>query len=582
MKANGIAKLGMLLAAVSIVAAGCGGGTSGTTNEPAKTTGSSSTDASTDKSKDGADDTSPVTFTFFGGDASPNWSKMQDEVGKVITEKTGVSINGEFAVSGTDQQKIALMIASGDYPEILYPKGETSKLVEAGALVDLTDLIEQYAPNIKKLYGPYMKRLKYSKDDPSIYTIPTNTSVDNTPFEAGGGFEVQLSVLEELGYPEIRTVEDFEKVLKEYYAKHPTIDGQPTIPLTLNADDWKIMITVTNPAFLATGAPDDGEFYIDPETYEAKLHYKRPEEKEYFKWLNKMYNEGLIDPEAFTQKNDQYLAKISSGRVLGLIDQDWDFQEATNSLKAAGKFDKLYGHFPVTLTEEYKDHSFVDIGNASGYGISFSTSMSKEKQVRAIKFLDWMASDEGQILGNWGIEGKQYNIENGKRVIPKDVLDRKINDNAAFQKETGIGLYTPFTVRYGDGVKDDTDNYYTTNYPEQITNSYSEPEKKALAAYKATTWKDLFPGKDEFEVKKWGAAYNLPAPSTPDFTVPFQKGQDIVRKAIPAAIVASPDQFDAIYDKMIEDLNGNGIPEMEALYTQMIKDTVEAWGEDTK
>ncbi|MDO3413341.1 ABC transporter substrate-binding protein [Saccharibacillus sp. CPCC 101409] len=563
MKKTKGAKAALLLTAVSLTAAGCGNGSS----EPSKQA------ANTEENE-----TSPVTFTFFGGDANPNWTGMNDETGKAIVEKTGVTIDGEFAISGTDQQKIALMIASGEYPEILYPKGETSKLVEAGALVDLTDLIDKYAPNIKKLYGPYMNRLRYSKDDPAIYTIPTNTAVDNTAFDAGGGFELQLAVLEELGYPEIRTTEDFEKALKEYYAKHPTIDGQPTIPLLLNADDWKIMITVTNPAVYATGGPDDGEFHIDPDTYEAKLHYKRPEEKEYFRWLNHMYNEGLLDKETFTQKNDQYLSKIASGRVLGLIDQDWDYAEAENSLKAAGKYERTYGHFPVTLSEEYKDHSFVDIGNASGYGISFTTAMSEEKQIRAMKFLDWMASDEGQVLVNWGIEGKHYKIENGKRTIPADVLERKNNDNTNFQKETGIGLYTPFTVRYGDGVKDSTDNYYTTNYPEQITANYSEPMKKALKAYDATTWKDLFPGKEDFPVKAWGAAYNLPSPGGPDFTVPYQKSQDIVRKAIPAAIVAPTDRFDAIYDQMLNDLEGSGIPQMEALYTQLIKDTVDAWG----
>ena len=90
----------------------------------------------------------------------------------------------------------------------------------------------------------------------------------------------------------MKTLQDYENVLQAYYDKHPTIDGQPTIPLTLDADDWRIMITVTNPAFHATGAPDDGEYYIDPETFEAQLHYKRPEEKEYFRWLNHMYNIG--------------------------------------------------------------------------------------------------------------------------------------------------------------------------------------------------------------------------------------------------------------------------------------------------
>ena len=42
---------------------------------------------------------------------------------------------------------------------------------------------------------------------------------------------------------------------------------------------------------------------------------------------------------------------------------------------------------------------------------------------------------------NWGIEGEHYDVKDGKRVIPEDVQDRKVNDNASFTKESGIGLY---------------------------------------------------------------------------------------------------------------------------------------------
>ncbi len=535
-------------------------------------------------SNDGASaedvESGPISFSLFSADSNSNWVGMKDAVGAAITEKTGVTLDAEYAIGG-DTQKVSLMVASGEYPDLIMPKGDTSKLVDAGALVDLTDLIENYAPNIKKMYADDMNRLKYSKDDQSIYIIPTYTGVGQTSFDAGGGFELQLEVLKELGYPEIRTLDDYENAIKEYYAKNPTINGQPTIPMTLNADDWKIMIGVTNPAFQATGLPDNGEFYINPETYESQLHYKRPEEKEYFRWLNKMYNEGLLDKETFTQKSDQYLAKISSGRVLGTINQEWDYSEAENALKGSSDpvmQNRIFGHFPVTLSEEYKDHSFMDVGFPGGYGIGLTTNLSEAEQIRAIKFLDWLASDEGQVLVQWGIEGEHYNVEDGKRVIPQEIQDRKTNDNVAFTKETGIGMYTTMSPHYGDGVQDATGNYYTTNFPEQIQNAYTQPEKDALKEYGATTWKDLFPAADELGTSDWGAAYNLPAPTDPAYTVAFQKSQDIVRKRIPEAILAPAAQFDSIYDGMIEELNSADIVEMEKLFTQQIKNTVELWG----
>ncbi|WP_438349078.1 ABC transporter substrate-binding protein [Paenibacillus sp. FA6] len=561
----------MLLIASALLISACGNSNTNSSGKTAESTGNST---STNAVKEETNDITPIKFTFFGADGSPNWNNMKDDVGQLITEKTGVTINAEYDMNNGGDDKIALMAASGDYPDIIFPKGNLTKLVDADAMIDMTDLIEEHAPNLKKLYSENLNRLKYSTADPAIYTIPTNGSVDQQSFDATGGFEIQHRVLKELGYPEIRTTADFEKALKDYVALHPETDGAKTIPLLLNADDWKIMITVTNPAFGATGLADDGEFYINPETYEAKLHYKRPEEKEYFRWLNHMYNEGLLDKDTFVQKDDQYQAKIASGRVLGLISQEWEYGNAENALKAAGKDEYTYGHFPVTMSEDILDHSFQATG-FDGYGIGITTSC--KDPVRAIKFLDWMASEEGQVLRNWGIEGKHYNVEDGVRVIPADVQDRKMNDNIAFTKESGIGLYFVFSGHYGDGVKDSTGNYYTTNFPEQIIASYSDVEKESLAAYNATTWKDLFPGEDEFPVKVWGAAYNMPAPSDTVYTVAYQKTQDIIRKRIPEAILAKPEKFDEIFDGMLADLDKVGAVQMEQKYTEHVQDRVKLW-----
>ncbi|GIO40437.1 ABC transporter substrate-binding protein [Paenibacillus apis] len=558
-----------LLLATTLLIGGCGN--SG--NNASSNTGSTgNTGNNAENSQNAAEDTSPITFTFFGADASPNWNNMQDEVGKVITEKTGVTIQAEYDVgSGGGEQKIALMTASGDVPDFIFAKGSLSKLVDAGLIMDMTDLIEEHAPNIKKILGDNMNRMRYSNEDPSIYQITTNMGVDQQSFDASGGFEIQQRVLKEFGYPEIRTVKDFEDILRKYKEKYPETDGQPTIPLTLNADDWKIMITVTNPAFLTTGAPDDGEYYVNPETYEAQLHYKRPEEKEYFRWLNHMYNEGLLDKETFVQKDDQYKAKIASGRVLGLISQEWEYQDGENALKAAGKDEYTYAHFPVTLNEDYVDHSFQSAG-LDGSGIAITTAC--KDPVRLIKFLDWLASDEGQVLMNWGIEGKHYNVENGVRVVPQEIQDRKVNDANNFNKESGISLYPAMTVHYGDGVKDPSGNYYTTNFPEQIVAGYTEAEKETLAAYGATTWKDLFPQESDFEPKEWGALYNMPVPTDGDYQVIYQKTQDIIRKRIPEAVLAKPDQFDKVFDDFLAELDKAGAKEMEAEYTALVKKRV--------
>ena len=461
--------------------------------------GCSNESASKDTGKNSESD-GPVTFTMFSADPHSQWDNMESPVSKKVIEETGVTLNGEFDVAGGDQ-KIPLMAASGEYPDFVLPKGNASTLVDAGAFIDLTDLIEEHAPNLKKVYGDYLDRLKWSKEDPAIYILPTSP-VDQEYFAPGQGFMLQHAAVKELGYPEIRTVKDFEKVIKEYKEKNPTIDGQPTIGLSLLADDWRIQISTTNPAFWATGASDDGEFYIDPETYEATMHYRRPEEKEYFRWLNHMNAEGLLDPESFVQKYDQYLAKVSSGRVIGLIDADWQVAEAQRSLREAGKEERMHGMYPATLTEEYKHRNFQDAGYLGGWGIGIT--VDNEDPVRAIKFLDYLASDEGQILQQWGMEGEHYEIVDGKRVISEEEMNER-NTNANYVKETGVGVLKGFAPIYGDGVTDSTGQTYTIASPDQIKDAYTDVEKEVLSNYEVDMWKDLYPKKEEFPVKPWGA-----------------------------------------------------------------------------
>jgi putative aldouronate transport system substrate-binding protein len=122
------------------------------------------------------------------------------------------------------------------------------------------------------------------------------------------------------------------------------------------------ILSVTNPAFFATGAPDDGEWYIDPETGKPQLHITRPVEKEYFRWLNHMYAEGLLDEESFVQKKDQYVSKIASGRVLATINGVWTYADATKVLRREGKEWRTIGIVPVAMEGYENSNNWKKLG----------------------------------------------------------------------------------------------------------------------------------------------------------------------------------------------------------------------------
>ncbi len=127
---------------------GCGSDSSSKSSSSV-ISGSSETETETTEA-DESDDKTPVTFEYFNADGkNGNWD---NPVAKAITEATGVTLDVSYPVAsqGDAKEDVALMIANDEYPDLIYAKSNATDLYAAGALIDMTDLIEKYGPNIKK------------------------------------------------------------------------------------------------------------------------------------------------------------------------------------------------------------------------------------------------------------------------------------------------------------------------------------------------------------------------------------------------------------------------------------------------
>ena len=283
MKAKKLSALFMAAVIAAGAMAGCGG--SGDSKSK-KTSSQESGD------QGGADGNEVTTLSFYNADLQED-DPWTDPVAEALTEKTGVRLDVDHPV-GEDKQKISLMIAEQNFPDMIYAKGDAGSLIDAGVLIDMTDLIEEYGPNIKKMYGDEFDKLKYSEDDPSIYQL-SSYEMGGTKYEDSGTAQVQFDFLKENDYKIPESLDEFEQMLKDYIAAHPkTDDGMDTIGLTLSASDWHWMITLGNPAgYIAEGAPDNGQWLID-ENYNATYKFTSEKIREYMKWLNKLYNDCLL------------------------------------------------------------------------------------------------------------------------------------------------------------------------------------------------------------------------------------------------------------------------------------------------
>ena len=148
--------------------------------------------------------------------------------------------------TGNPDEKLNLMLVSGDLPDIaLIDRREATlnKYIAGGALIPLNDLIDEYAPNIKKRYGDVLSKSVY--EDGKNYYLNNWYGLDPDPNWA---INMRMDVLEEFGYGERAkagdsfTQDEFLDLLRKFKAKYPDVDGKPSIPMTVNADQMPAII----------------------------------------------------------------------------------------------------------------------------------------------------------------------------------------------------------------------------------------------------------------------------------------------------------------------------------------------------
>lgn len=560
-----VVSLMLVSAMVAGMLAGCGSDSGSSKGGSSTETGSAAEASSSGETADDADDKSPITFEYFNADGkNGNWD---NPVAKAITEATGVTLDVSYPVAsqGDAKEDVALMIANDEYPDMIYAKGSATDLYQAGALIDMTDLIEKYGPNIKKMYGAEMEKLKWSQDDPGIYQL-SYAGVNQKTLTTGGSCQIQWAALKENDYKYPKTLDEYEKMIKSYLAAHPkTEDGLDMIGITMSASDWHWMITLGNPAgLIADASPDNGQWIIDDE---YNVHYKHvtDEEKEYFKWLCRMYNEGILDPNFATQTDDDYIAKVASGRVVAITDAEWHYSQCEATLVADGKVDQTYVGLPVTLREDQVEKALLYQGTTVGWGIGITKSC--EDPVRAIKFLDYLCSDEGQILYHWGIEGENYFLDDNGQPYRTDEEVAKAQSDPDYAKDTGIDNYTGFPI-YGTGSYSEDGFPYTPTTKESVIANYNTAEKEGCEAMGFEMLTDMFAQPEEFDLLPYSAlwAYQQPQELAEKQTIL----DEIAWPGLVKCVTGTEDEFDGNWKSMVQELTDNGLADAEEAMTEFL------------
>ncbi len=493
----------------------------------------------------------PITFTMFI--AGPGEAPAKDnKIIKKIQELTGVTIEFEYLV-GDMNQKVGIMVASGEYPDIIGAGQARGDFLRGEAFVALDDYLPNY-PNLWKHFAPYEKRLRDVSEDGKIYILDIWSRVyrledgQDDFYEAdynGPAFWIQKDVLAWDNYSNPDTLDEFFDLLERYYAAHPTIDGQPTLPFEIHSQDWRSFCLKNAPQHLI-GGRNEGDVVVNTDTFEVEIYQNKPYAEKYYKKLNEEYKKGLINAETFTRNYDQYLSVISTGRVLAMFDQQWNFQDGENVLIAEGKIERTY--VPLGLTFDGPAAAYNrqrDAGVIGGNGIGISVNCKDIP--RALEFMDMLLDEEVQTLLYWGIEGEDYYVdENGRyRRTP----EQKANfDNADWRlANAGWDLANQFPKiqgRYSNG----NIAFAPSNQPEERLENQFEYDKAFYPKYGYFTRNDFlptmaYPGYPEV----WSIFSTLPADNVAKPI--FDEITDLQNRYLPGIIMS--DDFDTAWKEYV-------------------------------
>ncbi|MDR1177151.1 MAG: extracellular solute-binding protein [Treponema sp.] len=492
----------LILVAVIVAAVSAGGGNQATASSPSGT--------------------APVTFTIF---VDHTWFRTNSFTGIIpdeITRITGVKLEPTVAIN---DQQLGIMIGSGSLPDLVYTQNLLDQLSHPDISYCLEDLIKQY--NVDWQISP--KRLaigRLKSEENKAYTILNHFAEKsewaNTPaVQMLPSLIYRTDLYEAAGSPPVRSLDD----LFNLYTRIKTANPNMTM-LQLNAY-WNVLY------FRAQyGMPLDN--YIE-QANANYIHYTRdPRYKQTLAFLNKCWRAGFISPD------EAYFVFGSEVPADGnYFSSTWCTQDVLPRLLAQHR--NINPNWGLAEMVPFEGASYVS--SSIGWSGTFITKRNKNPE-RAVRFLQFMFSDEGQKLTQMGRPGIDYTMTSSG--MPEFSADWK----KAIADGTIDKLYNPLFYLGGSPIIESLSRIAPTD-PALVTETYKYM-------------------RDHYDNYPWVLAAE--PIGTSDEKVIQDKIVELIRTAERQIIMANSEtQFESRFQEYLNNANQIGIARVEQFVTNKVK-----------
>ena len=455
------------------------------------------------------------TFTMF---ATMSGSEIDsdNDVQKLIAEKTGVKVKETWLQGQDGEQAVGSMLASETLTDFIDAGNSYPTLLTAEVLVPWDSYLEKHK-NLKDMYTEAEWDM-FRQADGKIYwanVFQNHKNAATTCTHNDEAFWIQARVLEWGGYPKIETLDDYFDLIEKYIAANPKdSDGADYIGYTCLCEGWKYYC-IENAGQFLDGYPNDGSVIVDKSSGKPTIvdYNTTDTTKRYLKKLNEEYAKGIVDKEFATQTEDEYIANLSSGHVLGMCDQYWNFQKINDTLKSHGRDKDGCNYIPLGLTIDRgmtnRWHTYGDTVNVSS-GVSVTTKCTDPDA--AFKFLNDVLDQEIHDLRFWGVKDVDYKVDaDGKFYRTEEMRKNAADTN---YKASHLCPYS-YLPQWGGTSDDGINANFPTEQDSEFQLSLAEPVVNVFKAYGVGNYVDMI-GSPEEPLGAWFPMWSYSNDLKPD------------------------------------------------------------------
>ena len=544
-----------------------------------------------------AEELEPITLTAFRGD--PGDQPYEDnKIYKKIEEEFGITFEWEFLAGDLDETLGLKLQDMDDLPDLFDGGNSAETLIDAGALINLLDYVNpEDTPNLWAHIEPQKNRI-ITKDEVTgedvMYIIPNyglgeGEQIVNSV--GGPAFFIQKQVLAWAGYPEIHTLDEYFDLIEKFIAENPTnADGVPYVGFDILCEGWRHFCLI-NPVQHLMGRPNDGEVLVDvtKDDYPTETFINQPYAKAYYKKLNEEFKKGIISPDTFVMSYDQYIAQLSSGTVLGMFDQTWDFGDATNALLTDKKYENTYVALGLvydeddvaaedmpegwTIEEHYVNGSLPNLDR--GFGISVSCKCPE----RIVAMWERMLDYDWQMLFNWGVEDEDYSVVDGRLTMTEEQYAN--TQDIEWQRHNKARAFFESSPKRQGYIMDGEfagQCWEPGNQDEIVFGLMNEYDKDFLSHYGYSKFGDFV--NPPIELAPYGEAWQI---DKADIQKDYDDYLRIQDEQLPSIIMAADDaEFDAKWDAFVTEITPSADIYANFMHEQILKLVDAYYGEDAE